>query len=129
MNQWRYFDLNRGYDKNLVGVDPLLISMADVARHITGIPLLCVSGKRDKEQNVSAGGSPTSSHLKGLASDWRCHGMREALEMIHGFRMAGIKRIGINQRKKEEEFSEIIGIHTDIDTGKPDGIWAKIYSY
>lgn len=128
MNQWRYFNLN-GFDKILVDTDPQLISMADVARGLLKVPLVAISAKRGWTENEAAGGSKTSSHLKGCAIDWRCGSIQDALEMVWAFRTVGIKRIGLNYKQLDNGKLKIRGIHTDNDTAKPDGMWSKIYNY
>lgn len=128
MRNWRYFDPER-YDFHLRGVDPLHISMSDVARHIAGVPLIAVSGKRTPEENIVAGGSPTSSHLKGVAVDYRCTDPFMMFKMIDGFQRAGFTRIGLNFEMVNGRL-EIRGIHVDIDTAKVQGIiWSKVYAY
>lgn len=129
MKNWRYFNLDKFPDKILVGVEPWIISMADCARHMAGFPFYPVSGKRTPEENKLAGGSPTSSHLKGVAIDWRCHEMETAKKMVRHFSAVGFPRIGLNYVQLANGKLAIRGVHTDADFSKPFGLWSKIYRY
>ena len=52
-------------------MDMFFMSRLDVARHLSGVPIRITSGFRCPMHNAkeSVGGSPTSSHLSGLACD------------------------------------------------------------
>lgn len=85
-----------------------LREMLDIARAYSKIPYVVTSGARCKEHNEREEGSPTSSHLKGLAVDLRADDSRERFLILAGLIEAGFTRIGIS-----EEF-----IHVDIDEDK-----------
>lgn len=58
--------------KEVEGLDMKLVEALDKARDIAGIPFKITSGKRTQAQNQASGGSPNSSHLRGLAADLAC---------------------------------------------------------
>lgn len=89
--------------------------MLDHARHIAQTPFIITSGTRCFEHNQRVGGSPTSSHLKGLAADIKFSNGLELVKIIYGLTLAGFKRIGINEDKKF--------VHVDTDSSKPNAIF------
>lgn len=66
------------------------------------------SGLRSVEHNKKIGGSPTSSHLKGLACDIACSNSTERLLIIKTALDAGFVRIGVAKDH----------IHLDVDPDK-----------
>lgn len=70
------------------------------------------SGFRTPAANAEAGGSVTSSHLKGLAADIRCNSSFERFVIIQALLFAGFTRIGV-----AENF-----IHVDNDPDKPQAL-------
>jgi len=77
-------------------------------------PMTIHSGCRCAPNNRSVGGSPLSSHLRGLAADIRCSNSLSRFNLLSGLTAQGFKRIGIGQ-----EF-----IHVDMDPDKPQSlIW------
>jgi hypothetical protein len=58
------------------------------------------------------GGSPTSSHLKGLAIDLNCNNDTERYQLLFATLACGFKRIGIGRNH----------IHLDCDNLKPQGL-------
>lgn len=91
---------------------PLLLTMLDDLRHRAGIPVLLTSGYRCSEYNKKIGGSPTSSHLKGLAMDISCSDTSHRFLYIRAAIAAGFTRIGIGKTY----------LHLDIDQSKPAGL-------
>lgn len=85
-----------------------LISMLDVARKKYGKSISINSGYRTHNHNAKAGGTPNSSHLKGLAADIKCVNSTDRFKLEGILREVGFKRIGIG-----ETF-----IHVDIDKDK-----------
>lgn len=65
------------------------------ARFIADIPFVITSGYRCADHNKKVGGSPTSSHLKGLAVDIAIKTSRERFKILHGLICVGLIRIGI----------------------------------
>ena len=61
------FECKCGCGKNNV-IHELKIKL-DTAREFAGVPFVISSATRCYQHNVNVGGSPTSSHLKGLAVD------------------------------------------------------------
>lgn len=66
------------------------------------------SGWRCQKHNKAVGGSPTSSHLKGLAADLGCKDSTERYHILRAAMHQGVSRIGIGK-----EF-----VHIDMDRGK-----------
>ena len=90
------------------------LTKLDAAREIAGVPFYINSGYRCLKHNQQLGSEPTSSHLKGLASDIAASDSFVRSRIITGLLMAGLNRIGI-----DENF-----IHTDADPDKPrDVMW------
>lgn len=67
------------------------------------------SGYRCPENNTKCGGSPTSSHMRGLAADIRCTTSRERYQILNALLTHGFSRIGIYRSF----------IHVDDDKNKP----------
>jgi uncharacterized protein YcbK (DUF882 family) len=85
----------------------------DRARAMAGIPFVITSGLRCVEHNRKVGGSPTSSHLLGLAVDIATEMGTDRYLIIKALMHMGFTRIGI-----AKDF-----IHVDADTNKPDNVW------
>ena len=74
------------------------------------------SGLRTPKTNQDVGGSPTSSHLKGLACDISCSSSKEAFGIVETALRAGFRRIGIANDH----------IHLDVDPDKVQNvIWLE----
>ena len=65
----------------------------DMARKFADIPFKVNSGYRTEIHNKKVGGSPTSSHLKGLATDIHCPSPQLRWVMVKALLDAGFKRI------------------------------------
>jgi len=89
-----------------------LISMLDVARKKYGKSISINSGYRTRDHNAKVGGTPNSSHLKGLAADIKCVNSTDRFKLEGILREVGFKRIGIG-----ETF-----IHIDIDKDKSQNV-------
>jgi uncharacterized protein YcbK (DUF882 family) len=77
------------------------------------------SGYRSPEYNAQVGGSPTSSHIKGLAVDLRVKG-------VHIYHVAGmIRELFDPQRVFINIFQNYIHIDFDKDKPKGDGVYDK----
>lgn len=78
--------------------------------------ILITSGFRTKEHNAEVKGSPTSSHLKGLACDIKCDNSKSRfMILIYAF-FAGFRRFGLAKDH----------IHLDVDKEKPQFcIWLE----
>ncbi len=81
----------------------------DDARFAAGKPFIISSGYRCEKHNAEVGGSPTSSHLLGLAADIVVQDDRIRLYILKGLIDTGFDRIGVSG-----DF-----IHADIDPDKP----------
>jgi uncharacterized protein YcbK (DUF882 family) len=93
-----------GYDQ----IEIELVESLQKVREYFG-PMTIVSGCRCGPYNRSVGGSPTSSHLRGLAVDIRSANSLSRFNLVRCLLAEGFKRIGIGQ-----DF-----IHVDQDSSKP----------
>ena len=98
---------------NLIIKNDRLLSMLNIARDIAKMPFIINSWCRCSANNELAGGSPTSSHLKGLAVDIRCKNSRDRGAIVKALYGAGFNRLGGG-----EAF-----VHTDIDTSKTKDVF------
>ena len=99
-----------GFDE----LDPGLWDILNVTRERTGRVMFINSGCRCSAHNLAVGGSPTSSHLYGLAVDIRCDNDEHRWQLILVLMSLGVTRIGIAKGF----------IHIDIDRKKtPFRIW------
>lgn len=88
------------------------LSDLDYAREIAGIPFHINSAWRSEEDNRRVGGSPNSSHLKGLAVDISVKDSRTRFIVLEALIMAGFTRIGVAKNF----------IHVDADNDKSQGV-------
>lgn len=75
-------------------------------------PLIIHSGCRCEVHNHRVGGSPFSSHLRGLAADIRCANSFSRFHLIRSLLAEGFQRIGLGQ-----DF-----IHVDMDRTKTQSL-------
>lgn len=95
-------------------ISPTLVAKLNKAREIAGVPFVINSGCRCVNHNKEVGGSPTSSHLKGLAADIKITGSRDRYDILSSLLTSGFTRFGVG-----ESF-----IHADIDGAKAqEVIW------
>lgn len=95
-------------------MDPDHILKMYLARRFGYCRFVVTSGFRCAEHNAAVGGSPTSSHPKGLASDLKAANSRERFFLVKSLVLAGFERIGIGP-----DF-----VHADSDPDKEPGlIW------
>ncbi len=95
-------------------LDSRLLDKLEAVRLMYGKPMYINSGVRCEEHNRNVGGSPTSSHMLGLATDIRVSNSAERYKLVDLFIKAGIRRIGVYNTF----------IHVDVDDNKPqDVIW------
>jgi len=81
-----------------------------------GVKLHINSGFRCEKHNKEVGGSPTSSHLVGLAADIGCTSNKIRFSITKNAIAEGITRIELKP----------VWVHLDIDTTKTQGvIWLK----
>jgi uncharacterized protein YcbK (DUF882 family) len=93
---------------------PKLLVMLDMVRDKFDKPMYITSGYRTEKHNTKVGGTPNSSHLRGLAVDIACSSSVDRYHLINCLLDVGFKRIGI-----ANSF-----IHVDIDKDKAkEVIW------
>ena len=93
-------------------INHAFVELLDKARALAGIPFVINSGWRCERHNKIVGGSPTSSHLKGVAADIRCIDSRSRFLML-----TALLKIGFNRFVLYDTF-----IHVDTDSTKANGI-------
>lgn len=90
-----------------------LLEMLDKARDISCTSYEVTSGFRCTRHNAAVGGSATSSHLHGFATDIKVMTDRQREALLKGMINAGFRRIGIGRTF----------IHMDIDPAKQGAVW------
>ena len=90
---------------------PRLVKMLNEARISAKTPFIINSGVRCPAHNKIIGGSPSSSHITGLAADIAYNGSHQRHLILKALYAQGFERVGINKHKKF--------IHVDVDTSKP----------
>lgn len=104
-----------GYD---VRIDPIIPHICQTIRNKIDAPLYITSGVRSPETNARVGGSPTSSHLKGLAVDISTNNVGAEISNRNRFVIVktlidlGVDRIGIAKTF----------IHFDVDEEKAQNV-------
>jgi len=92
----------------------LLIKLNE-AREVAALPFVITSGARCANHNRNVGGTPNSSHLRGLAVDIACPSSQARFAILKGLYAAGFRRIGYNQAKNF--------FHCDIDESLPQDVF------
>ncbi len=103
-----YCHFNEVQDPEIIGLDPILVSMLDKARTIANIPFVITSGLRTPEHNKAVGGKENSAHLIGLGADIQCNNSYNRFKIVKALILIGFKRIEIAKGH----------IHVDIDDSK-----------
>tara|TARA_R110000764_G_scaffold3047_3_gene12845 strand:+ start:4724 stop:5083 length:360 start_codon:yes stop_codon:yes gene_type:complete len=85
----------------------------DKIRADFGAPLRVNSGFRSVKHNALVGGRVGSSHLKGIAVDFRCTNSGDRTKLLKAIYKAGIVRVGIAKNF----------IHIDTDNNKGAACW------
>ena len=116
--KFKYFTYGEFDSQDLKGsgknVSDELINMLDIVRKKYGKSVVINSGYRTPEHNKSVGGTPESSHIKGLAADIACNNSTDRFKLEGVLREVGFKRIGMGSTF----------IHVDIDKDKsPNVLW------
>lgn len=93
--------------------DRLLLDLLVILSVNIDMPLKITSSFRSPELNRTCGGSPTSSHLKGLAVDIVCTESSTRYKIINAAISLNFVRIGVYDKH----------IHLDIDHSKPVALW------
>jgi uncharacterized protein YcbK (DUF882 family) len=113
----RYFKIKE-FDCSCCGKNEMnkeFLRRLDRAREYAITPFVISSGYRCQSYNESeaVGGSPTSSHSKGLAADIKVRDSEQRYKIVMGLIGAGFNRIGIG-----ENF-----IHVDYDETKDSNVF------
>jgi uncharacterized protein YcbK (DUF882 family) len=114
----RYFSYSEFDSPDEVGsgqkMHPDILEMLDEVRDKFDKPIRINSGYRSEKHNTKVGGTPNSSHLRGLAVDIACNSSVDRYHLLNCLLDVGFNRIGI-----AGSF-----IHVDIDSEKAkDVIW------
>jgi len=96
-----------------VGMDQTFLDMLDIARSISDVGYIIISGKRCSIHNKAVG-STSTNHTKGLAADIKATTGPTRGRVLRGLYNAGFKRIGISFKGGF--------IHCDINNG-PESCW------
>lgn len=100
-------------------MDEGLLIALDLAREAAGVPFVITSGYRCEKHNKEVGGSPNSSHLKGLAVDIKASNSKTRFKIVNALIRSGFKRIGIG-----DGF-----IHVDADKDKVQEVIWTYYNH
>ena len=98
-------------------LDPLVLSIADAARNIAGIPFIVTSAARCEVHNSNVGGVDSSAHLSKdnkfcYAIDLEAKDSTARFKIVKALILCGVTRIGIAKNF----------IHFDIDKTKPSQV-------
>ncbi len=106
-------------DKEVAGIHPTLVSLADSIREMVGEELVVTSGKRAPGK----AGVKNSAHESGLALDFRSQSWEKHFRIVEAAIMHGIKRIGVYHNANMMPTH----VHIDIDATKPTPrLWIDI---
>lgn len=94
-------------------MDEEFLQVLDDIRDVANTPFIVTSGYRCEAHNGAVGGSPKSSHLKGVAVDISAETSWERYAIVHAAISNGISRIGIS-----DDF-----IHLDDDKKPQELLW------
>ena len=94
-NPWNYFK-----PEEVEGLDNEFIAKLEKARHLSGVPFVITSGKRNSDGNATVGGVQDSAHLSGRAVDLRSQDSRTHFKIVEGAILAGIRRIGVYRNQE-----------------------------
>lgn len=89
-----------------------LLLLSNIRKEL-GRAMIINSGYRTKSHNEKVGGSPNSSHIKGLAVDVHVPDNQFRLELVRLALKHGIRRIGIYKTF----------VHLDVDSDKVQSMW------
>ena len=104
-------------DKEVEGLDPVLVAKLNQARQLAGVPFVVNCGYRSPEHNAEIGGVEDSAHTKGLAVDLACLDSSTRFNIVKGALMSGFRRVEVADKH----------IHLDIDSTKPqDVMWIGV---
>ena len=114
--KFKYFNYEEFDSPDLKGsgknMSDELVNMLDIARKKYGKAIVINSGYRTVKRNAKVGGTPESSHTKGLAVDIACNNSTDRFKLEGILRKVGFKRIGVAKTF----------IHADIDKDKAQNV-------
>lgn len=100
---------------NLVDENQDFLKALNSARELYGREMNATSMTRCEKHNKEVGGSPKSAHLDGRAADIACISMKDRMDMVRAFIVAGFHRIEISP----------VHIHVDMKIGARDALMLK----
>jgi zinc D-Ala-D-Ala carboxypeptidase len=114
----KYFNYSEFDSPDVVGSGKLMdkdfLNKLDELREKFDKPIKINSGYRTENHNANVGGTPSSSHIKGLAVDIACNNSKDRFAIIDICLDLGINRIGVAGTF----------IHIDVDPDKsPNVLW------
>jgi len=83
-----------------------LLNMLDAARKKYGKSIVINSGYRTVKHNAKVGGTPESSHTKGLAVDIACNNSTDRFKLEGILREVGFKRIGVAKTFNKDDIDK-----------------------
>lgn len=93
-------------------LDSEFLERLNLARQIAGIPFIVTSAYRCEKHNKNINGSPTSSHLLGLAVDIKAEDSRSRFIIVNALLSVGFTRLGISKNF----------VHVDLDSSKTQNV-------
>lgn len=120
-NLTRNFDVEEFEEEGCdVRIDPFIPKLCQAIRTAWGAPVYITSGVRSHHKNIEVGGSPNSSHLKGLAVDISDNNRGEMVSSRFRYvAMMTLVNMNIGRIGLADTF-----IHFDVDKEKgQDVIW------
>lgn len=122
-NEIRYFkpsefDSRDAPGSGIVHMKERFVRMLDKARDYAKMLFYINSGYRTPSHNQNVGGSPSSSHLLGIAGDIACTSKEDMRLKLIALYWAGFRRLGQYYTKNGNWF-----IHADTDESKNQVFW------
>jgi len=109
-------------------MDRAFTDFLQLARQIGGVSFNINSGWRCREHNDNVGGTPNSSHLRGLAADIRIDSPWSRMRILMGLYLAaeGLIEDEIVVRPRIIIYPLQGFLHVDVDPTKTQGLWIDI---
>ena len=111
--KYKEFDSPDAPGSGVQYMDKHFLRTLDNCRDAAGVPFTITSGYRTEAHNAEVGGSPTSSHMSGVAVDIACTDSVARGRIVKAAIISGFGRIGVAKTF----------LHIDLDGAKPDAMW------